>query len=536
MIDQKEIDIIDQYLHDKLKGDALISFNIRVAADPEFAEEVELMKNISGGIKNFGRQELKNKLKTIAKKESSKQGTKRIFYWSIAASLLVLIGFAGYFYLFNQKTVEQKFVFNTVLPPFKNADIKFKEYQMQADKGAVISYKTGTIITIPKDAFVDKSGKVIQGNVSVKYRELTNPEELFLAGIPMNYDSAGHPLPMQTAGVCELQVFKDDSVLNINPSNEINIDFASAYEKSGYSLLSFDTVSKKWLKKEYDTAVVRLDEYVENNNNSSVFIPRKANHSKPRFKLVYREPSKFPEFEEYKNYSFEVSDNEKNYNPAEANINWKSVSIAKDNNTGEYLVTFINPGRQVTYRTYAVFEESDYQVALNTYNRKTKEQSGEAAMATDTSNLVSNASRIKNLQKDLSKKEKEEFVAGTIYRTFSVGKPGLYCYSKVIDKSLGGNLSVNFKDENGNMLNLKYAAILDKTNNTILRYTPEEFKSLKFDTTSQNVMIAITLDNNFAYMKKEDFAKLPVAGNCTLKLLVAPKKPESSDEISALIS
>ena len=537
MINQKDIEIIDQYLHNKLNEESLISFNNRVSTDPEFAAEVELMKKISVGFRNLGRQELRNKLKNIAaKKGNTKSNSKKIIYWSIAASLLILISISGYYYLFVSKPVEQKFVFNNVIPPFKNADIQFKEYQVQADKGAVISYKTGTIITIPKDAFVDKEGKVIQGNVSVKYRELTNPEELFLAGIPMNYDSAGLALPMQTAGICELKVYKDDSLININPVNEINIDFASTFEKSGYNLLLFDTIAKKWLKKGNDSSMVNMDEYAENKNASNVFVPRKADLSKPRFKLVYRDPSKFPEFEEYKNYSFEVSDNEKNYNAAEANINWASVSIAKDNSTGEYLVTFINPDRQVTYKTYAVFEANDYQVALNTYNSKKKEQSGEDLAKGDTAYSPSNAARIKNLQKDLLQKEKEEFVSGNIYRTFSVGTAGLWCYSKVISKPLGGNLAADFKDSQGNALNLKYVAILDKTNNTVLRYTPDEFKSLKFDTASQNVLIAITLDENFAYLKKEDFAKLPLTGNCSITLNISPKKPESSEEVSTLIS
>jgi len=533
MIEQKDIDLIDQFLNDKLKGEALVAFNNRVKSDTEFAEELEIMKNISVGIKNYGRQELKNKLKTIAKKER-KNKSKQVIYWSIAASFLLLIGLSGYFYFSNTKHIEQYFAFNNVMPPFKKADIKYKEYLLEADKGAVLSYHTGTIITVPKNAFIDKKGKVVQGNVLVKYRELTSPEELFIAGIPMSYDSSGHTLSLQTNGVCELQAYKNDSLINIDPNKEIKIDLSS---KAGnnYSLLLFDTVSKKWLKKNNDTNVVKLDEYAENTSTPNIFIPRKANHSKPRFKLVYRDPSKFPEFEEYKNYSFEISEKEENYNPLEANKNWKSVSINKDNSTGEYLVTFINPDKQITYRTNAVFEDKDYQIALNTYNKKREEQQARSLAGKDPVKFQ-NAKRIKDLQKEVLQKEKKDFFAANIYRTFSVSKAGLWCYSKMIDKPTGANHTIDFKDTNGNTLNLKYIAVLNHSQNTIFRYTPEEFKTLRFDTTSGNVLVAITSDESFAYLKNEDFVKLPKTGDCTVTLKIATKKPETSEKIISLIS
>ena len=533
MIEQKDIDIIDQFLNDKLNGEALLAFNNRVKSDTEFAEELELMKNISAGIKNYGRQELKNKLKSIAKKER-KQKSKQIIYWSIAASFLLLIGISGYFYFINSKPVEQKFAFNNIIPPFKNADVKYKEYQLEAGKGAVLSYHTGTIITVPKNAFVDKKGKVVQGNISVKYRELNTPEELFIAGIPMSYDSSGHALSLQTAGLCELQVYKNDSLINIATDNEIKIDISSKAGKD-YSLLLFDTVSKKWLKKNNDTNVVKLDEYAENTGTQNMFVPRKANHSRPRFKLVYRDPLKFPEFEEYKNYSFEISENEKNYDPSEANKNWKSVSIKKDNVTGEYLVTFINSDKQITYRTHTVFEDKDYLAALNIYNNKLKEQQEKSMTGKDPVKLK-NANRIKDLQKELLKNEKDDFVAANIYRTISVSKAGLWCYSKIIDKPIGASHNIDFKDNNGTTLNLKYIAVLNHSKNTIFRYTPEEFNTIRFDTTSGNVLVAITSDNSFAYLKNEDYAKLPKTGDCNVILKIATKKPETSAEIISLIS
>ena len=163
MIKHKDIDLIDLFLANKLTGASLDSFNDRVKTDPEFAAEVETMKQIQGSLKNYGRQELWVKLKSIAAKKGNKNHkSRRIIYWSIAASLLVLLGLSGVYYYLFYSHAEQKFVFNKVLPPFKQADIKYKEYQLEAGKGAVLSYHSGTIITVPKDAFVNKNGEMIK--------------------------------------------------------------------------------------------------------------------------------------------------------------------------------------------------------------------------------------------------------------------------------------------------------------------------------------------------------------------------------------
>jgi hypothetical protein len=534
MINQEDTDLIDLYVTDKLTGESLDAFNKRVKTDEEFAKEVEFMMMATGAIKEYGRDELRSKIRSIAaKKGNKKQRSKRKMYWSIAASLLLLLGLSGVYYLFI-KPAGQQFVFNNVMPPFKQADIKYTEYSVAADKGAVISYHSGTIITIPKDAFIDKKGEVIKGNISVKYREMSSPEELFIAGIPMSYDSSGNSLNLQTAGVCELLAFKDDSIVDINPRNTINIDLSSSIDRSGYNLLLFDTISRNWLKKGQDSNLVKLDDYKTPADAVDNLVPRKHDHSKRYFKLVFRNPAKFPEFAEYRNYIFEVPDNEKNFKGDEMLTNWNSTTLVKDYTTGIYSITLINPNQQVTFKAYPVFEDKDYTAAMNTYKRKIREEQAKL-YGSDTLKFQA-ASRIKGLQKNIALNDTDNFVAANIYRSFAVGKTGLWSYSRISNKPLGANINVDFKDATGNTLNLKYVAILDKTHNIIMRYTPAEFKSIRFNAASQNELIAITNDNNFAYMKKDDFAKLPTSGNCKVVLQISSKKPVSAEEIIKLTS
>ena len=77
-------------------------------------------------------------------------------------------------------------------PPLKNVDVPFTEYNVDAAKGDTIFYQSGSILLFPPNAFVDKNGNVIEGNIQIKYREFSNAVDLYLSGIPMSYDSAGN--------------------------------------------------------------------------------------------------------------------------------------------------------------------------------------------------------------------------------------------------------------------------------------------------------------------------------------------------------
>src|SRR5580698_4924840 len=73
---------------------------------------------------------------------------------------------------------------NFIKPPLAGVDVPFKEYKVDAEKGDTIFYKTGSIILFPPNAFVDENGNLIKGEVQIKYREFTNPIDLYLSGIP----------------------------------------------------------------------------------------------------------------------------------------------------------------------------------------------------------------------------------------------------------------------------------------------------------------------------------------------------------------
>jgi hypothetical protein len=143
-----------------------------------------------------------------------------------------------------------------IRPPLKNVDVPYEEYQVDAAKGDTLFPETGSIILFPPNAFVDKEGKRITGNVQVKYREFNEPIDFFLSGIPMDYDSAGKKMTFESAGMCEVLAFKDGQPVFVNPNSKPEINLVSNDAKPNYNLYYLDTVQQKWIVKNGQTVTV----------------------------------------------------------------------------------------------------------------------------------------------------------------------------------------------------------------------------------------------------------------------------------------
>lgn len=101
MINEQDIELIEKYLFGKLSEQEKTAFEQRLKNDKEFANEVNFMSDLKISSREFGREELKNKLKKIAHEHKVigiKQNPGIRTYLAIAASIIVVIGIAALFY------------------------------------------------------------------------------------------------------------------------------------------------------------------------------------------------------------------------------------------------------------------------------------------------------------------------------------------------------------------------------------------------------------------------------------------------------
>lgn len=135
---------------------------------------------------------------------------------------------------------------NKISPFFKDKNIPYKTYKTSNSVEKNLTYGN-TKIKIPKNAFLNKKGEIINEEIIVEYREFRDPVDILIAGIPMNYDSAGFNGNFESGGMFELnaKTVTDDEVFP-NPNSLIQVDFNSTSTDNNFNNYFFNKFNNKW--------------------------------------------------------------------------------------------------------------------------------------------------------------------------------------------------------------------------------------------------------------------------------------------------
>ena len=110
MIQEKDIELVENYFFGKLTEQEKIAFEQRIKTDKLFAEEVDFIHDLKISANELGKKELRAKLKAIANNYNVNESsnTKDFkFYLAIAASVIFLLGIGSLIYLFQSKNVSE---------------------------------------------------------------------------------------------------------------------------------------------------------------------------------------------------------------------------------------------------------------------------------------------------------------------------------------------------------------------------------------------------------------------------------------------
>lgn len=92
-------------------------------------------------------------------------------------------------------------------------------------------------ITVPKEAFIDKDGKVYQGEVKIEYTEFMEPVSILLSGITMTSDSARENLFFSSGGMINLEAYDEiGNPLKLNEDKTIEVNMMSPSANTAMNL------------------------------------------------------------------------------------------------------------------------------------------------------------------------------------------------------------------------------------------------------------------------------------------------------------
>lgn len=469
-----------------------------------------------------------------------------------------------------------------IQPPIAGADIKPNTYIIDAGKDSNLTYTTGSKIHIPANAFTDDNGQPVSGKVELHYREFHKVSDVFLAGIPMTYDSAGEQFHFETAGMIEIAATQNGKPLKTNPDALIMVDLASANREDRFNTYYLDTVEKKWkylAQKNYNEpapetendatpasspyskqllaadapaqqVIKQLDvtqKEIARIEMQKPVEPKKVNKDKHRFKISVDE-KEFPEISVYSNMKFEVAD--KNYNPEKAKILWENVELKRITGRADYEVIFSNAKETYTVIATPVFEDKDIKEATRVYEEKYKEY--EAKLGKKKADEVRLKAELETRAKAIEEKIRKEIAeqaerrktyearlaqSDLIFRTFQIADFGIWNCDNPNRLPPGVVVVAQLKDANTKEnLKIQTCYLVEKGRNAIFTYYPDRLHQFRFNPAKENMVWVVTSDLKVAIIKPEQFsATQRTNGIMPLELTVIDKKFTSTEEVKAYL-
>ena len=403
-------------------------FNIDRKPVPD--EEINSHKDFGELIKTFKKQSIEK-----ARSDVSFLKNKKITYTAIIAGATILCT-VTYFSVFKNNKAKQTtydkittipFQTNTqnskskkacIAPPISKLNVPYQKFKLKNAQGATLVTQSNSKIKIPKNAFIDKKGETIIGDVEIQFREFHDQADIVASGIPMKYDSAGIQSHLESAGMIDIKGFQNNEPIFINPKKEITVELQSTQGADKFNMYALDTVAQNWIYLHRDNSlkgqlekkgVKRTFSQVDSVMNENVIIkklrkqideippkidiekatyskkinqlpksieptkPAKAIEGRPKFQLDVS-AKEFPELATFKNMVFEVGSENKNYNSNLSEITWSSAEISEGTQRGKnYLLTLKLRDRVEKLIVYPALTGKDYDEAIKAYDTKYSE-------------------------------------------------------------------------------------------------------------------------------------------------------------------
>ena len=469
-----------------------------------------------------------------------------------------------------------------ISPPIEGLNVRYTTYKVIAEKGATLNYKTGSVITIPKNAFVDEIGKALNGEVEFLYREFHDAADFFVSGIPMTYDSAGIKYQFESAGMIEVLAYQNGKQVNIAPKKEISFEMVSDQDGAQYNFYKLDTLKNNWTclgkdkvkpssvatknklsetieitkleeTPEYINLEVKKVEAKKEKEADLVSLPQPAKeplkpapYKKGKYTFnIEVDANEFPELTVYKGLLFEVGDENKNFNKSMYDITWDEATIKEGAIAGlNYNLTLLKGLKKYDLVVYPVFEGKNYEKAMLNYQEKFNKYKSTldkriveekrieevyqakivAFKAKQEALLKANRERMDKLYKEMETTEK-------VIRMFSVSSFGVFNCDHPSVYPTGVVCSASLKNDLNKKLMCYDVYLVDKEKNGLFTFTKNPITRLSFNPKSKNMLW--TVEHGVLYwLKPEQFSSITGAAK-ELVLQKVNQKFETVEEMKA---
>jgi hypothetical protein len=467
---------------------------------------------------------------------ASKIQTGKSHFWKYLLGGLSAVAIPILFFIGDEKkqvtiTEKKPAEKKELVRPFPNIPVEYEKFTIQCNKQNVITSADGSVITIPENSLVDSLGNSITGEVELSYREFRDMVDVFLSGIPMEYDSAGTTRHFESAGMFELLAHQNKKAVFIDPKKAVTIAFASRYEGSRYNMYYFDMQTQHWEYLYKDTSKMSvpfpakqletIDKEITTLKKTVALKPVLADPKQAIIKLDVLE-TEFPEIAVYKNVRFQLLEPQK-MNANKDTVEWDMINIVKAAQ-GNYLLHMERGKETKEFSCIPVFEQSDYAAA-----KKTFEENYKASQAIIKKKEQEKVELSKKLQDEKAAQQNELLASravilssltsttnqSAITRLFEIKKFGIFNSDCPQNLPEGGLFALNLVDSSDiekKPLPFFSVYLAEKNKNALYTYYNYNLNKFSYNPDSKNLLWTVTKDNKLAIFTTTDFKALKTTG------------------------
>ena len=437
----------------------------------------------------------------------------------------------------NNESVSEKDLYNipgaqrkiNISPAFEGLDVPYLKYAVDCKQGKKINVeKTGTIIDIPADAFVDAKGNPLSGEVEISFREFHDAADIIASGIPMQNPETGEY--METAGMFEIRGNVGGQEVFIKGGKKIDITLASYNDGNRFDFFKlngenrWDTEQKKG---EPTINILRAEEL----KKISAKLPNKpvepVKFGKTT-KFVFdmkTDYKKFPELSIFRDVIWQFAGNTTDKDNPENNLevfntNWSSIDVVRTADC--YKLMLKNKDKSFEMRVQPVLKGKDYEKAMADFQKKMQDfDKVKEAMAQKIEMLENQAE---------------------LQRSYAVSGFGIYNWDFWKDDSrFELQVEVDFDPEFDYAEKLSSLSFFLVNNNrkAVVKYTLEDLsKRFAYPKGEDNMLVAVLPGNKVACFSKEDFKELNSqrGQKVVFRMKTSSIKINSIDDISKVLA
>ena len=382
---------------------------------------------------------------------------------------------------------------------------KPEEFSVSSAKEKKILTASGTEIFIPANIFVDETGKKIEGDVKISYKEIRSAAEIMIEQVDMSYDSAGVSYDFQTAGMFELLAFSHDKPVYIQDGKSIEVVYNSS-PAGNFNTYEYEGTNWKYISGSQEVQADKTNP--DNISAENLIKPIKADPAKDLIIDVALDYNHIAELKAFKNITWKYAgdkDKTEIIKILSKKISSEKISVSDENS--KFLLSFKTGKESHELLIAPVFAPRAYHEAMQTFTQA----------------------------------QNSTTVATPVKRKTTVTTLGLVNYDRIYHRQGAVGIVAFFKakdtDKIQSLKNIPIFHITGDNDDVVVQQA--DGRDMVFSKKLNNKLVALLPGNIVAVLNNEDFSKQVSTAQENSKLVftleIVDKKLSSAADLEEII-